>query len=243
MATEQMGILTGIGVGPGDPDLITVKALRALQTADVVAFPAGRNGAPGVAEGIIDSLLCPPQIRLPLMFPYVLDQAQLQTAWNTAAEQVWPYLARGQQVVFASEGDISFYSTFTYLAQTLQQTHPEVKITAIPGVCSPLAAAAALGMPLTTQGDRLAILPALYSLEHLETALTWADVVVLMKVSSVYPAVWSWLQRRNLLRQSGVIIQASCPDQLIYQDLTSYPELKLPYFSLLVIRCRLNPLG
>lgn len=237
------GQLIGVGVGPGDPELLTVKALRLLQEAPVVAFPAGRGEQPGMAQQIIAPWLQPHQIQLPLTFSFDRDPAVLEAAWQAAATQVWPYLNRGQDVVFASEGDISFYSTFTYLAQVLQQEHPNLQVQAVPGVCSPLAAAAAVGHPLTIQGEKLAILPALYAPEELETALEWAEVVVLMKVSSVYSQVWEILRQRGLLRQSYAIAHISHPQQQIYRDLSQYANLKLPYFSLLVVQATPNPLA
>lgn len=230
----KIGTLYGISAGPGDPELLTVKALRVLQQAPVVAYPLGVRGKPGFAEQIVAPWLKPEQICLALAFPYVQEQEVLESAWAIAAEQVWSYLVQGQDVVFASEGDVSFYSTFTYLAQTLLQQHPEAKVEAVPGVCSPLAAIAALGLPLTLRGDRLVVLPALYQPKELEAVLKWADVVVLMKVSSVYEQVWSVLQQHGLLQQSYVIEWATLPQQVIHTHLQ--PDLKLHYFSLMIVR-------
>lgn len=240
---KAIGQLVGIGVGPGDPELITVKALRLLQAAPVVAFPASRGDQPGLAQCIISPWLRAEQQQLPLTFSFSRDLAVLTAAWEAAAEVVWPYLQQGQDVVFASEGDIGFYNTFTYLAQTLQNHHPEVVVQAVPGVCSPLAAAAALGIPLTIQGEKLAVLPALYSPQDLESVLAWADMVVLMKVSSVYSQVWQILQRHALLQRSAVITYATQPHQTIYRDLSCYADLELPYFSLLVVQVTANRLG
>ncbi len=237
MRQPLLGQLWGIGVGPGDSELMTVKGLRQLQSAPVVAFPAGRHGQPGIAERIIADVLQPHQIRLALYLPYVQDPQVLQAAWENAAQQVWDHLCQGQDVVFATEGDASFYSTFTYLAQTVSQHHPDIVIHTVPGVCSPLAAAAMMGHPLTILDQRLAILPALYTIADLNTALDHNDVVVLLKVASVYRQVWSILQARSLLAHSCVVIKASQPDQMIYRDLTSHPDLELPYFSLLMINC------
>jgi precorrin-2/cobalt-factor-2 C20-methyltransferase len=234
--TEQKGVFYGVGVGPGDPELLTVKALRLLQTAPVVAFPAGVQGRLGFAEQIIQAYLGPEQHRLPLHFPYVQDEAVLTQAWELAADQVWECLAQGKDVVFASEGDVSFYSTFAYLADTLRSRHPAVQITAIPGVCSPLAAAAAIAHPLTLRQQRLLILPALYNLADLETTLAIVDVLVLMKVSSVYPQVWALLKQHQLLEHSYVVEWATLPQQQIYQDLQNHPNLQLHYFSLLVVQ-------
>ncbi len=232
---SKTGTLYGLGVGPGDPELITIKALNYLRSAPVVAFPAGLRDRPGVAEGIVESWLLPEQTKLPLRFPYVQNSDQLSAAWQQAAEEVWPYLQTGD-VAFACEGDISFYSTFTYLAQSLQQLHPDVMVRAIAGISSPMAAAAALGIPLTYQHQRLAVLPALYSAQQLETALHSAEVIVLMKVSSVYSQVWKILASHQLLGRSHIVQNATRKDQVIYSDLRQHPDLKLPYFSIMIVQ-------
>jgi precorrin-2/cobalt-factor-2 C20-methyltransferase len=232
----QLGTLYGISVGPGDPELITLKGLRILKQVSVVAFPAGVQGKPGIAQQIVDEWLGSHQVQVALTFPYVQDLAILTQAWQIAAQQVWQYLRLGQDVAFVCEGDVSFYSTFTYLSEMLQQLHPECVVQTVPGVCSPMAAASALGVPLTVRDQRLAVLPALYNVGELETILDWADVVVLMKVSSVYEKVWQVLHRRQLLEHACVVERATLPEQEIYEDLRDRPTLKLPYFSLLIVK-------
>ncbi|WP_413166541.1 precorrin-2 C(20)-methyltransferase [Capilliphycus salinus ALCB114379] len=233
---QSSGILYGISVGPGDPELITLKGLNLLKTAPVVAFPAGVRGKLGIAQTIIAPWLSSEQIQLSLKFPYVQDETILTEAWQQAAQQVWEYLKQGQNVAFACEGDVSFYSTFTYLAQTLQQLRPEVKVETIPGVCSPLAAVSSLGLPLTVRDQRLVVLPALYAIAALETTLEQADVVVLMKVSSVYSQVWQVLHQRDLLENAYVVEWATLPQQKIYRGLSDRPNLELSYFSLLIVQ-------
>jgi len=232
----QLGTLYGISVGPGDPELITLKGLRILKQVSVVAFPAGVQGKPGIAQQIVDEWLGSHQVQVALTFPYVQDLAILTQAWQIAAQQVWEYLRLGQDVAFVCEGDVSFYSTFTYLSEMLQHLHPECVVQTVPGVCSPMAAASALGVPLTVRDQRLAVLPALYNVGELETILDWADVVVLMKLSSVYEKVWQVLHRRQLLEHACVVERATLPEQEIYEDLRDRPTLKLPYFSLLIVK-------
>ncbi|MEM9136029.1 MAG: precorrin-2 C(20)-methyltransferase [Cyanobacteria bacterium P01_F01_bin.42] len=236
---SSTGCLYGISAGPGDPELISVKGLKYLQASPVVAFPAGVRQPQGIAQAIVSNWLQPDQIQLSLHFPMVSNPADWRSAWQDAAEQTWQYLAKGMDVAFVSEGDVSFYSTFTYLAHTLRQQHPELITEAIAGVCSPLAAAAALDMPLTVMNDRLAVLPAIYGIDELPTLRDWADVLVLMKVGSVYQQVWEQLHRLNLLSVSALVIQASQPQQKIVKNLTHHQDLSPPYFSLLVVR--LNP--
>jgi precorrin-2/cobalt-factor-2 C20-methyltransferase len=179
---------------------------------------------------------------LPLEFPYIFDQEQLSSAWNYAADQVWHHLSRGQNVAFACEGDLSFYGTFNYLALSLARRYPAAHIHRVPGICSPMAAVSALGVPLTVQSDKLVVLPALYTLADLSAVLAWADVVVLLKVGSVYAQVWELLHQQQLLEHSWAITHATQPNQRIYRPLTLYPNLELPYFSLMVIRSGANPL-
>jgi len=232
----QIGILYGVSVGTGDPELITVKGLRILQQSKVVAFPAGIGDRLGVAQKIIDCWLQPHQILLPLDFPYLQDPQQLQTAWQKAAALVLQYLVQGEDVAFACLGDVSFYSTFTYLAQTLENIHPEVEIETIAGVSSPMAIASVLKFPLTVNQQKLAILPALYTVRELEVALDWAEVIVLLKVSSVYQQVWQILKERNLLQSSWIVEKATFLEQKIYQNLGNYPQLNLSYFSIMLIK-------
>lgn len=232
------GSLYGISVGTGDPELITVKGLRLLQNSPVVAFPSGLQGQPGMAEKIVSQWLKPEQVQLSLNFPYVQDEQILLNAWGLAAQTVWKYLQTGVDVVFACVGDISFYSTFTYLAQTLKKLYPHVTVKLIPGVCSPMAAAAVLGIPLTIKDEKLAVLPAIYSMTELETALDWAEVVVLMKVNSVYAKVWNTLQQRDLLKSSFIVEKATSEQMVLHSDLTDLMNLKLPYFSILIVRIR-----
>lgn len=232
----KIGTLYGISVGTGDPELITVKGLKILQASKVVAFPAGIKGKLGIAQQIVAPWMSLNQQQLALTFPYVQEQEILEAAWKNAAVQVWQYLQQGEDVTFVCEGDVSFYSTFSYLAQTLQKIHPEVLVQSIPGVCSPMAAASALGLPLTVGAEKLVVLPAIYQLKELEAVLNWADVVVLMKVASVYEQVWQILNQRNLLERSRVVERATQRDMVIYNGLSDRPSLQLPYFSILIVQ-------
>ena len=235
----KIGTLYGVSVGTGDPELITVKGLRILQSSKIIAFPSGSNHRPGVAQKIIQCWLQPQQQLLPLEFPYTQSEIKLKAAWQKAAETVWQCLNQGSDLTFVCLGDISFYSTFTYLAQTLQRLHPEIKIVTVPGICSPMAIASVLGIPLTVNHQRLAILPAIYSVQELENTLDWAEIVVLLKVSSVYGQIWQILRQRNLLSTSCVVEKVTFPEQKIYRDLSDYPQLDLSYFSIMLIRVQL----
>ena len=235
LLTSQ-GRLWGISVGPGDSELLTLKGLRILQTVDVVACPQNRQGEPGMAYTIVKSHLRPEQTILPLDLPFVRDPVQLQQAWRLAGETLVPLLAQGQDVAFITEGDASLYSTFSYVAQSVHRLAPAVEIITVPGVCSPLAAMAALNRPLSLGAEKISILPALYDVSELTHALEWAEVVVLMKVSSVFGQVWQTLKERGLLEHASLVERVGSPEEKQYPSLVNLADYTPPYFSILIVR-------
>ncbi len=236
LLANDRGRLWGVSVGPGDSELLTLKGLRILQTVDVVACPQNLKGEPGMAYTIVKPHLRPEQTILPLDLPFVRDPVQLQQAWTAAGERLVPLLAQGQDVAFITEGDASLYSTFSYVAQSVHRLAPAVEITTVPGVCSPLAAMAALNMPLSLGAEKIAILPALYDVSELTHALEWADVVVLMKVSSVFDQVWHILKEKGLLEQASLVERVGSPEEKQYPSLVNLADYKPPYFSILIVR-------
>ncbi|MEO1179537.1 MAG: precorrin-2 C(20)-methyltransferase [Cyanobacteria bacterium J06636_28] len=236
LLANNRGRLWGVSVGPGDSELLTLKGLRILQTVDVVACPQNRKGQPGMAYAIVKSHLRPEQTILPLDLPFVRDPVQLQQAWRLAGEKLVPLLAQGQDVAFITEGDASLYSTFSYVAQSVHRLAPAVEITTVPGVCSPLAAMATLNMPLSLGAEKIAILPALYDVSELTHALEWADVVVLMKVSSVFGQVWHTLKEMGLLEHASLVERVGSPEEKQYSSLVNLADYKPPYFSILIVR-------
>ena len=238
MLTDSLswGKLWGVSVGPGDDEWLTLKGLRVLQTVDVVACPQNRQGQPGMAYNIVKSHLRPEQTILPLDLPFVRDPVQLQQAWTAAGETLVPLLAQGQDIVFITEGDASLYSTFSYVAQSVNRLAPDVEITTVPGVCSPLAAMAALNRPLSLGAEKIVILPALYDVSELTHALEWAEVVVLMKVASVYSQVWQTLKIAGLLENASLVERVGSSEEKRYPSLVDLADHKPPYFSILIVR-------
>ncbi|MEN9225014.1 MAG: precorrin-2 C(20)-methyltransferase [Thermostichus sp. HHBFW_bins_43] len=231
-----LGTFWGISAGAGDPDWLTVKGAKLLNAVSWVACPQSPSGQPGLAYQIVRPWLRPDQTLLTLHLPFVTQPNQLQAAWKTAAERLAPPLEQGEDVAFVCEGDVGLYSTFAYVARALRERIPTLPIQAIPGVSSPLAAAALLGSPLVLGSEKLAVLPALFALSELEQACAWAEVVVLMKVSSVYPQVWQWMAERAWLQQASLVVWAGWPQQAIFPTLEGLADYQPPYFSLLIWR-------
>lgn len=229
------GTLYGIGVGPGDPELLTIRAYRIITTAPIIFFPAGRGGHPGFAQQIVAQFLdMSRQQLIPLPFALNHHEDELQQAWEAAAHHVTAALATGSDAVFLSEGDPLTYSTFTHLMRTLQALNADLKINVIPGITSFAAATAAARFPLVDGDQRVAILPALYG-PRLAEILNQFDTIVLLKVSPVFDQVLDQLEALGLADQALYARRIGRPEQELYFGLSALRGKVNDYFSLVII--------
>ncbi|CAK6698663.1 precorrin-2 C(20)-methyltransferase [Synechococcus sp. CBW1107] len=236
-----------VGVGPGDPELCTVAAVRAIQAAEVVAYPVARLEAEGMAARIASPWLRPQQRRLPLVFPMVAEAAPRRLAWRQAAEALALEVAAGRRVVLLCEGDVSLFASASYVLLALLEHHPDCPLRLIPGITAASAAAAAGAWPLALQRQTLQVLPTPDDPAELEALLEAAmacpegqrPVLALLKLG----ARWSWV--RPLLEHLGLLEDAlfarhvGWPEQLVAPAaaVPSEGEGASAYFSLLLIRC------
>jgi precorrin-2/cobalt-factor-2 C20-methyltransferase len=236
--------LTLVGVGPGDPALLTVAAVRAIEAADRVAYPVAREGAEGMAAAIAAPWIAPGQRRLPLLFPMVADPEPRIAAWHAAADALAAAVAAGERVVLLCEGDVSLFASSSYVLLALRQRHPSCPLQLIPGVpaaCAAAAAASSAGMawPLALQSEGLLIRPTPEGgaelLELLERSARDGTVLALLKLGHR----WSWvrplLAERDLLEGALFAQRVGWPDQLV-APAAAVPADEQPYFSLLLIR-------
>jgi precorrin-2/cobalt-factor-2 C20-methyltransferase len=239
--------LTAVGLGPGDPDLITVKGMQAVQAADVVFAPLNEKTGESTAITIAKPWLNrEQQLVVPLALEMVRYAGTLTDVWAATANQMHDAMqthATGHDLeavsaVYLILGDPSLYGTFTYIAAQMTVIHPDVALTVIPGVTSFAAGAAAAGHPLAVMDERLAILPASYEVEgnKLQQTLTEFDVVILMKVGRVLPQVLDALESLNLLASSTYVEKVGMTGERIIHDLRQLPRESAPYFSLIIVR-------
>ena len=234
-----MKVLTITGVGPGDPSLLTLAAVDAIQESTVVSYPVSTRGGDSLAEKIASKWITKDKKKLPLHFPMVDDQNTLKSAWRFAGNELMKMVENGERVVFLAQGDISLFSTGSYLSKELEKYHPECAVKLIPGVTSFSAAAANSKFPLAFQDEQLLVLPVPDSYEELKVVLSDAAskkrVVVLLKLGKKWEWVQPLLKELNLIKKSIFAERIGFSDQQILRA-SDLPAGTRPYFSLLLIR-------
>ena len=232
-----MAVLYAVGVGPGDPELLTRKAERILRSVDIICAPTGAAEAGSYALSIVEEFLDRSrQEVLVQLFPMQKDQQGLGPFWEEAADQVAKLVAQGKDVAFITIGDPFLYSTYLYIHRILQAKYPEVAIEVIPGVSSILASSAASGIPLGLGGERIAILPAVYENDELKRTLEGFDTVVLMKVSRVFDRVYAVLKELGREKVGVFVRRVGSLEEEVRFDLESLVGKELDYLSMLIVR-------
>ena len=234
-----MKVLTIAGVGPGDPSLLTLAAVDAIQESTVVSYPVSTRGGDSLAEKIASKWITKDKKKLPLHFPMVDDQNTLKSAWRVAGRELMKMVDKGERVVFLAQGDISLFSTGSYLSKELEKYHPECVVKLIPGVTSFSAAAAKSKLPLAFQEEELLVLPVPDSYDELKSILSDAAlqkrVVVLLKLGKKWEWVKLLLEELDLINISIFAERIGFSDQQILRA-SDLPSGTRPYFSLLLIR-------
>ena len=231
-----IGCLYGVGVGPGDPELLTLKALRIIQQVPIICAPQAETSGDSYALEIVREFLDPARQETMRVSIPTDDAEGADGVWRRAAEDIAQRLLQGQDVAFITEGDPMLCSTFAYILQDITTAHPEIPVEIVPGVSSVMAAAASAAVPLVTHGQRLAILPAVYGIDDLRAAIANYDTIVLMKVNRTLLSALANLETLGLAGKGIYVRRASTPGERVIRDLSQLTEEDLDYFSLLIIR-------
>ena len=230
------GSFYGVGVGPGDPELLTVRAQRLLEQVGAVCFTQLDNGAPSFALNVVRQLLSPSAELLSIVIPSD-DSAVSHDTWHDAASRIGGKLREGRDVAFITEGDPMLYSEFPHLIDHVRAENIEgLNVEVVPGVPSVMAAAASSGVPLVTQGQRLAILPAVYGIDDLREAITNYDTIVLMEINPNLMRALANLENLGLAGHAIYVRQASTASESVIHDISKLTDEDYDYFSLLIIK-------
>lgn len=231
------GRLYGVGVGPGAPDLITLRAIDRLRQVDCIAIPRRDKFTPSVAWRIAESSVgeVSGQERLFLEFPMTKNPEILKPAWDIAFKEIGDRLQAGKNVAFITEGDPFVYSTFIYLFHHAQKLWPGVEIEVVPAISSITAVPVAANIPVADGQERMAVLPATYGIEDLRTILRMFDTILLMKVNSVMPQVVEAIEQEGLLDAAIYVSKATTKQEKIVTDIRKIKNDFCDYFSMVVV--------
>ncbi len=232
-----MAKIYAVGVGPGDPELLTRKAERILREVPVVCAPTANPADSSYALSVVEPLLDRNRQEVIIqVFPMRMDQAGLEEFWEEAAAEVAARVRQGKDVAFITIGDPFLYSTFLYLYRIFRDSYPDIPVEVVPGISSINAAAIAAGFPLGMAAERIAIIPAAFEQENLRKTLAEFDTVVLMKMSRVFDGIYELLRELGLERKAVYVSRVGSPEEEVVFDLASLVGKKLDYLSLLIVR-------
>ncbi len=225
------GILYGVGVGPGDPQLLTLKACEIIRAADVMAYPV--NGAGDSRSREIASDVIPEGVsELPVPIPMKVEREPARAAYDAAAGTISEHLHAGRNVAYLCVGDPLFYGSFMYLAARLGRDH---EIEVVPGVTSLSACTARTHVSLAGRNDVLCVVPATLDRDALKTALAGADAVAIVKVGRHFEKVRDVLRALGLADRATILEGATGERERVIA-LEDAPEKDAPYFSTILVR-------
>ncbi len=231
----QKGTLYGVGVGPGDPELLTLKAVRVLGEVDVIFAAASTKNDYSTAYSIAKPHMKEGVRVENLGFPMTKDKDELETAWQANAEIVAAALNRGENAAFLTLGDPLTYSTYGYLQRTLLAKDSTIKLQAIPGITSFHAAASKIGLVLAESKESLLITSGVTDPEKLEAQLDAADNAVILKAYKNFEEIRATLERLRLADKTVLVSRLGMDDESILMDIRDAP--KTPhYFSLALVK-------
>ncbi len=234
--SDIKGKLYAVGLGPGDPDLLTIKAVKILKKADIVIVPKAKYKAQSIAKDIVTRALGESLPFLELVFPMSRDKEDLEKYWDLAASKVYDLLKQDKTVVFVTLGDISLYSTFSYMEFALNKLDNTIKAELIPGISSIQLAAAQLEKPLALGRETYGVYPLPENIENLETAIKEHNTVLIMKIGKRLNELVHWLKDKGLLKGSSFIKRAGFPDEYKSLSLTDLKRDADGYLSIMMIR-------
>lgn len=230
-----IGDFYGIGIGPGDPELLTLKAARIIKEVDVIFVPKAGIKEESMALEIVSPLLDGKRV-VEKVFPMVKEQEKLESHWKEAALAIKEELEKGNNVAFLTIGDPLTFSTYVYLLRCLRGMVPEEKIHTIPGVTSFNAAASLANLSLAQRDERIAIVPVPDDVEELRPILKGFDTVILMKVAKRLDKVISLLEEMNLAQHALFASHVGLKDSYLTRNLSELKGSGRGYMSVVIVR-------
>lgn len=232
-----MATVYAVGVGPGDPELLTRKAERILRSADVILAPVSNPADASVALETIREFIDDRRQEIVVhQFPMTSDRSRLVPAWQEAAALIAAHAEAGRSVAFITIGDPLFYSTFIYLLRILREQWPQLPIEIVPGISSINAAAAQAALPLVEGDEKMVVVPATAGIEQIIEALAHHETVVLLKVKPLFAEILDLLRATGRKHSTVFIERVGSPRQKVLSDFSQIAAHTPDYLSLMIIK-------
>ncbi len=231
-----------IGCGPGDPELLTVRAADLIKSADVIFAPTAKEGKPSIALSVVEKYIDKLAKTVNLVFPMIKDRESLRDYWKRNADEIASAVRSGKKVIYLTVGDPALYSTWIYIQRELKMTHKDVEIEIVPGVTSMFAIAARAGMSLAEGDETLAIVPACYDLEKIKRTATACDTVIFLKDGRYFDRVIDILEEAGFPDSATIAIAQNVSDKGEILEIRKISELRgkkgptEKYFSIMVAK-------
>lgn len=235
--------LTAVGCGPGDPELLTVKAVKAIQNAEVIMCPTAKEGKPSIALSAVSSILDPTKNQeiINLVFPMTKDKDILESTWEKNAKIMAEKCLSGKNVVYLTIGDPYLYSTWIYMYKELEKNFPQIKINVIPGIVSMFTFASKVGISLAEGAEKVSVIPSCYDLSTVKEIAKNSETMVFLKDGRYFDQVIDLLKEAGFPPNSIFAIgQDLGTENEIVRKLTlgevNQDTLTSKYFSILVVK-------
>ena len=231
------GTLYGIGVGPGDPELLTLKAVKALRDVSHVFAASSSKNDYSLAEMIVAEHL-PAGVPVDrLAFPMTYHPESLENAWSSNCEKIIRILLQGENVAFLTLGDPLTFSTFIYIMRKIEKRVPEVEINVIPGITAFQAAAARAGLPLAEGEETFTVMSMAKGESRLKSAVEFSENVVLMKTYRHFPEILAQIRQEGLEDHCCFVSRCGLEGEIVERDFDKLSKIKQPnYLSLMIIK-------
>lgn len=232
-----MAFVYAVGVGPGDPELVTRKAERILRSVDVILAPVSNPAEASVALGTIREFIDESRQKIIVhQFPMTSDRSRLILAWQEAAALIAAHAEAGRSVAFITIGDPLFYSTFIYLLRILREQWPQLPIEIIPGISSINAAAAEAALSLVEGEEKMAVIPATAGIGQIAAALGQFETVVLLKVKPLFADILELIRKTGRENSTLFVERVGSSRQIVLTDFSQIAAHSPDYLSLLIIK-------
>ncbi|HZT34602.1 MAG TPA: precorrin-2 C(20)-methyltransferase [Nitrososphaera sp.] len=231
-----------VGCGPGDPELLTVRAVNLIKSAEVIFAPTAREGKPSIALSVVEKYIDRSTKTVSLVFPMVKDRESLKDYWKRNAEEIAGTVRSGKSVVYLTVGDPALYSTWIYIHRELKRNHKDVEVEVVPGIASMFAIAAKAQISLAEGEETVAVVPACYDMERVRRTANACDTVIFLKDGRYFDSVIEMLGLAGFPDDATIAIAQDVSDEGEILEVKKLSELlgkKGPtekYFSIMVAK-------